>query len=569
MPLKLRNRRAETALLGWAEAWTALGRWYGTPDERPALRLAWRALVANQAHDSICGCSIDAVHDQMHGRYDTAEGLAESTTLRTLERLAGLGLERRTPWSERFDVAVFNPSPHIRTDVVRIPIDGFPPIRQAGDVNDLHPVLLAGLVQRGFTADGMPARIVASADPTRFQVITQTAPIDLEVVVEDVPAFGWRRIAVAPNDVSAPDSIDDGNQVDAGDIAVSAASDGTLRVRIDEHVWTGLAGVEDCGDRGDSYDADPIGPVVTDPTSVSIERRRHPSGIQTLRVERAFAIPIGLTADRSTRADSTTKCTVTTEVRVAPGVERVDLGVTITNTADDHRLRLVFPPGAPIERFRSETTFDIATRTTLPPDDAGWVHRAAPTFPHQGWVAANGLLVGAPGLPEAEVTPDGTIAITALRAVGWLSRGDLHTRPVQAGPGMPAPGAQCHGALVARVVLARDNDPSVARDAELGLRAVPASEAPLLDAGVALLELTPRTVVLSALKPAQDGDGLIVRILNPTDRGLEAHLHLAIPATAVSVVGLDETPTGEASRIADRTITIDVPPHALRTLLLQ
>src|SRR5260370_30033701 len=32
MALKLRNRRAETALLGWAEPWTALGRWYGTPD---------------------------------------------------------------------------------------------------------------------------------------------------------------------------------------------------------------------------------------------------------------------------------------------------------------------------------------------------------------------------------------------------------------------------------------------------------------------------------------------------------------------------------------------------------
>src|SRR5262249_35199955 len=40
MPLKLRNRRAETALLGWAEPWSALGRRYGTEDERPALRIA-------------------------------------------------------------------------------------------------------------------------------------------------------------------------------------------------------------------------------------------------------------------------------------------------------------------------------------------------------------------------------------------------------------------------------------------------------------------------------------------------------------------------------------------------
>ena len=37
------------------------------------------------------------------------------------------------------------------------------------------------------------------------------------------------------------------------------------------------------------------------------------SQIHTERVERAFAIPIGLAADRDTRADSTTTCTVVTE----------------------------------------------------------------------------------------------------------------------------------------------------------------------------------------------------------------------------------------------------------------
>jgi mannosylglycerate hydrolase len=569
MSLKLRNRRAETALLGWAEPWTALGHHYGTPDERPALRLAWRALLANQAHDSICGCSIDAVHDQMHGRYDTAEGLAESTAARTLERLAGLGLERRTPWSDRFDVAVFNPSPYPRTDVVRIPIDGYPPLRQAGEATDLHPVLLAGLVERGFAADGIPARIVRSADPTRFQVITQTAPIDLEVVVEDVPAFGWRRVAIAPNGVPAPDIVDDGHEVGAGDVAVSAAPDGTLAVRIGKRSWSGLVGVEDSGDRGDSYDTDPIGPVVTDPAWVTFERRRHPNGIQTLRVERAFAIPRALGADRNTRAESTTTCTVTTEVRVAPGVERVDLCVSINNTADDHRLRLVFPTGAPIETFRAATTFDTATRTTLPPDDAGWVHPAPTTFPHQGWVAANGLLVGAPGLPEAAVTPEGTIVITVLRAVGWLSRGDLHTRPVQAGPGMPAPGAQGHGPLVARLALADDRDPSIARDAELGLRAVAAGDTPLVEPGAALLELAPRSLMLSAVKPAQDGEGVIVRVLNPTDRALEAHLRLDRRTNSAIVVRLDETPDGEADFTADGTITFDAPPHALRTILVR
>ncbi|HUI25502.1 MAG TPA: alpha-mannosidase, partial [Candidatus Kryptonia bacterium] len=44
MPIKLRNRRCELLLIGWAEPWTALARLLGAPDERPSLRLAWQGL---------------------------------------------------------------------------------------------------------------------------------------------------------------------------------------------------------------------------------------------------------------------------------------------------------------------------------------------------------------------------------------------------------------------------------------------------------------------------------------------------------------------------------------------
>ena len=568
MALKLRNRRAETALLGWAEPWAALAQWHGTPDDRPALRLAWRALVANQAHDSLCGCSIDAVHEQMQGRYDTAEGLAQSTTQRVLERLDGLGSERRTSWSERCEVAVFNPSPHARTDFVHIPVEGFPPVRLAGDEQSLHPFLLAGLANSGFTVDGEPARLVASQDPTRFQAIPQVRPIDLEVVVENVPAFGWRRVAVAPTDEPAPDTVDDGCDISTDDITVSVAEDGTIHLGLGGRAWSGLLGLEDSGDRGDSYDADPLGPLVTSPASVSVERRRHPSGIQTLRIDRALPIPLRLSDDRRARmTESATTCTVTTEVRIAPGIERVDVLVTVDNSAEDHRLRLMFPTGAPVVDFRAATTFDIATRTTAAPDDERWVHPAPSTFPHQGWIAANGLLVGAPGLPEAEVGADGMLAVTLLRAVGWLSRGDLRTRPVQAGPGMPAPGAQCHGPLAARLVLGRDDDPSIAQDAELGLRAVPAGDTPLLDPDVALLELAPRDLVLSAVKPAGDGTGVVVRVLNPTDHTLRAQLRLGRPPRSVSAIRLDETPADHDISVVDGVLAFDVPAHALRSVL--
>jgi alpha-mannosidase len=54
---------------------------------------------------------------------------------------------------------------------------------------------------------------------------------------------------------------------------------------------------------------------------------------------------------------------------------------------------------------------------------------------------------------------DGAIAVTLLRCVGWLSRGDLRHRPGHAGPGIATPGAQMLGDFSFEIgVLRHDGD---------------------------------------------------------------------------------------------------------------
>jgi alpha-mannosidase len=206
------------------------------------------------------------------------------------------------------------------------------------------------------------------------------------------------------------------------------------------------------------------------------------------------------------------------------------------------------------------------------PDDAGWVQRAVPNFASQGFVHANGLTLVAPGLVEAELLTGGAesaIALTLLRAVGNLSRHDLRSRPGPAGPGTDTPGAQCPGELVARLCLFEGLDPALARDTELPLVAVPCGELPLVEAGRALLSLAPRALVLSALKPAEDGGGLVVRVLNPTDVACEAELRLGFPFARAEAVRLDETPSeGPVTRRAE-TLRFPVPAHALRSVRIE
>jgi len=366
----------------------------------------------------------------------------------------------------------------------------------------------------------------------------------------------------------AEDRCDDGDEIAAGDVSVCAREDGSFDVRIGSSRWSGLLGLEDTGDRGDSYDYDPVPDAPCRVTRVSTTRRRGAGGIQELEVERRLEVPVSLTEDRERRSEERTELSVTSVARVVPGVPRVDLRVRVDNGARDHRLRLLFPTGAAVREFSAATTFDVAKRRPGRADDEKWQHSAPDTFIHQGFVRANGLTVVAPGLPEAEVSADGTIAITLLRAVGWLSRGTLHTRPQAAGPPVPTPGAQCPGPLEVELALLASDDVRAVADAELGLRAVTAGSQPLLAPEHALLEIEPRALALSALKPAESGDGVVLRLLNPTDEPQQARIALGLPIDDAIGIRLDETPNGEDVHLDGGTLSFAIPPHALRSVLL-
>ncbi len=569
--LKLRNRACETSLERLAEPFAALARLHGLPDERPSLREAWRELLRNQAHDSIGGCSLDRVHAQMEPRYDACEELARETTLRALERLSGHGVARATPAGDAIELAVWNPSPFPRAGVVRVARDPWPSLQADASGPFFHRWLLPPRAGAGFRVDGLPARVVAGSPDGRFLIAPGSVARDLEFVVGAVPGFGWRRVRLEAAD-AAPDAIDAGREISCGEVGVRAADDGTFSVRLGARVLEGVCALEDEGDRGDSYDADPVPGGATTLESVGFERRCHASGIEDLCVERTLLVPARLAAGRESRSAERARVRVAIRARVAPGEPGVALTVRIENSAEDHRLRLLFPTGSACAEFLAATTFDTARRTTAKPDATGWIHPPPATFPHQGFVCANRLTVVAPGLPEAEVRADGTIALTCLRALGWLSRPDLRTRPGPAGPQIPVPGAQLPGALQAELrIFAADDLQCVAaasRESELPLQAVTIAGTPLVRENVALVSLEPRSLVLSALKPAEDGDGIVLRVQNPGSSSVRALVRTGFPLAAAHALRLDEASASFPLDATPESVAFEVPPHALRSVRL-
>lgn len=425
--LKQADERAERRLLGLETVAALRALREGVPFPAADVRLAWRDLLRNHPHDSICGCSCDEVHRDMLVRYEQLD-----RTLEILEREAlGVG------------GALVNPLPYRRA-------------RPVGD----------GLVE--------------------------------------LAGFEGRRADPRP----AADEL----------LAVEIGDDGTLAVtdRRSGARFDGLLVFEDEPDAGDLYTFCPGGPV----------QRASFAGADGLVLRHELP---GIRLE--------------TELRVV--LDRLELRTTVENAARDHRLRVLFAAAG--GEVRAETRFAVLRRPLVPPPPrAEWVEPPVPTAHTAGTVALGPLALLTKGLPEYESGRDG-LRLTLLRCVGLISRpAGLPTRPLMAGPDLPAPEGQCPGTHVLEYALRFDadrlTDAALVRsgqDYRTDFLVGDPFEAPLELGG---------DLVFSALKGAEDGDGLVLRVFNPNAtperldlRGAEAE-RIRLDEEAPAPGGLDVGP---------------------------
>jgi alpha-mannosidase len=194
--LKAACARAERWLERYAEPLQAL---YSEHWPEGMLDLAWRRVLENAAHDSICGCSADEVSAQVLVRYAEAEQIARGLAEEALGNIARS--------VERGALAVFNPSPHTRTEMVELP---------------------EGVAQ-----------------------VT-------------VPPLGWTSVRRDDAQPSAEDRLANGL------LEVSVRPDGTLDLVGSGRELTGVGRLVDGGDVGDSYNYAPPGDdvVIDEPEDV-------------------------------------------------------------------------------------------------------------------------------------------------------------------------------------------------------------------------------------------------------------------------------------------------------------
>ena len=597
MRMKLLNSAAETALIRLAEPLCSLSFLHGSEYPKPFLDQAWKLLMKNHAHDGICGTSTDAVHDAMADRYKRARNLADFLSYEAMKELAvqidTTRLEKREMALTVFNTAGFRRSPVIRA-VVDIPYEW-----NASGVTicDLEGVNVPFLL---LTKQKQEREILADHEA---QLGFLCLRIELEFLASDLPSFGYKTFIVKPGpwlNKSIPERI--GRQlpcrtpgprsIENEYLHITAESDGSLTMidKCSGRIFSGLNVLASSGDIGDST---LYLPPMEDSTLFSsgfnagieiVESGPLRASLKiTWKMEipaccepRAKFVELVETAQpfKARRSRELVEETVSSCVTLSFGSRRVEVKTVVENRARDHRLRVLFPSGASkASSWIADAPFDIVKRDISLPDTTDWAEPWPETQPIRSWCAVSdgerGLALFCRGIPEAACIDDSsrTIAFTLLRSTRRSIGEDYSLE-----------GPQSLGTHIFEYAIqpfggewTEQGFPRAAADFLTPPRAVLSAsgrEGTLpLEREIFCLEVEPEksagNLALAAIKKAEEGEGLILRLSNPSPEPLSvsviAHEDLAPPRE----LQLDETPCEGESR---ESIPLD--PQRIVTLSL-
>ncbi|MFZ4585242.1 MAG: glycoside hydrolase family 38 C-terminal domain-containing protein [Acidimicrobiia bacterium] len=543
------------------------------------LDLAWKLLVLNSAHDSSCACSVDEVVDEVLVRYRAAAQIATGIAERANTVLAksvsaprgsiivtnptattrGGVIETLVPGGEpmclvderdhRYPTQVvsalggeayalvargdemwtvigqlthdaYNGAAVTRStiepqahDTLRVTLDLGAPTDPRAELTELREQLIA-LAERNGTLDLHVNKVSAAL---------------VAAQVDGIPGFGWRTFRVVPGTVPGTAVATAGALANEFLRVAVDSTDGTITISTNDGVTIrGADRLVDGGDGGDTYNySPPTADVIVDrPVAVRVLPLEAGPVRASLVVERDYRWPDAAIGDErkcSARTATDVPVTMRSTYELRAGERFLRVHVEFENPARDHRLRAHFPLPRPVRGSDAECAFMVVHRGLQA--EGGPSEPALPTFVSRRFVdcsdGAQGLLVLHDGLLEYEVVNDGTeLALTLLRATGYLSRTEPDLRPNAAGPPLEAPSAQLVGPVTADYALLPhagtwiDTDAYAAADAFL----MPVTGERSRSGGTAAGHGSALTVTgapVSAVLRDEQGR-LVVRVFNPT-----------------------------------------------------
>jgi alpha-mannosidase len=470
--LKQMNQECQSLLEKAAEPLSVMAYLLGFEYPRAFLRYAWKTLMKNHAHDSICGCSVDEVHREMVMRFEKVKQTADMiVNEKAIEIASKIDTELRTDSTRNIPIIVFNTTGWTRDEVVVKEIElekiyfsdmHFEQIPAFLESKPLPKVCLAdaeGNIRHCLIKD-LGVRFGYELPDDGFRRPYFARVIEIEFLAQNLPQFGYRTFYVKQTQSESytveTNIMKSEREMENEFVHIQIHENGsyTLINKETGYVYRNLGIYENTGDIGNEYmfkKSHGDKPLTTEKLQANIHIVENSPIRAVVEITHEWEIP--KSADEKLdeekrhliwhkdRKAGRSKETTVIEIKTRLTLDRKSKGPSvqaiIQNRAKDHRIRVLFPTNLKTNIHFADSIFEIVKRNNVPEQE--WEN---PSFDHhqQAFVSVsderNGLTVANKGLNEYEIlSENNTIALTILRSVSEL--GDWGY--------FPTPEAQCLG----------------------------------------------------------------------------------------------------------------------------
>ena len=539
MYLKLQNDQMQKLLEKQVEPVALMAGLLGSDEGKSQIEQAWKTLLKNHPHDSICGVSIDDVHKDMEMRSRQVYQLGTSL------------LEDKAAY-------------------------------------------LAGAVDTSACKDDEALILFNTMLKERNSVVQWKGK---SRYVTDIPAMGYK--VVTGTDSPASTVKTEGRKAENSHFNFELNENGSFNLKYKQtgKEYRNMGLLEDMGDSGDEYNysfPDEDLRLTSEDVKAKIELIRSEAWEACYRVEYAMDLPVSDVNDHKQRSGETLQMPVVSYITIEADSPVVKCRTSLRNTVRDHRIRVLFPTGIDAETAYAASPFDITER---PIHIADYNEEEIPEHVRKVIVGAReakpstyfqtrefldlndgkeGLAVFNKGLPEYQVIETGTLALTLFRSVGWIAK-EINTRIGDAGPEIYTPDAQCLREMSFEYAVCPHKGDAYSGVLELAeefnsdLIAVSTtpSKGPLKPVQSWFRLQDPRSCSkVTAVKGSEDGRAVIIRGVNLSTEKTDLIFSSAFAIKGASLVNFLEEFQSDLHP-ADDKVTFSVKPKEIFTLRLE
>ena len=604
--IKLYNDDVENNLINLGEPLAALASLYGKEYPTTNIQRAWQHLLKNHAHDSICGAAVDRAHEDMMYNFSLAKTVAEEVTNRSVIALFSNINTSASFKSTDHILTLFNTLPYEREEVVELVIDtpkgkvqvtdnGLQGMADCGDFYDIVDANGNVLPSVELSRDDISIGVERELDTKSIKFNANRKRVLVKV---KVPQCGYTTIAMRmrpPVFAYHPEIMEnrkliarDGGLLENDNLKVVINSNGTLTItdKITGHTVENAMYYTDTGEVGSAHASQTpkrncVYTSLGSAAKITMLESNELRGVY--KIELSMTLPAAATIDGQDRTREIKTLPITTILTLEKDAKYLKVNTKLVNEIRDHKLCVNFPTGIEKADFAdSESAWDVASRTIKWRDHKDNFEGFFPFQPMQNFVDVSdgktGFAVLTKGLREYEIQDDTlrTMKITLIRtqraymtANNNMTYEELDKYTGQHSFGtmeyeyaiMPHAGSWFDAGVLQAAYAHKVTIKAV--------QGVYSDTGVLADTGSFLeFKANDKSLMISALKQAESGKGVTLRVWNTTGVSETVDVNTILPVTRITRTRLDEKAIEEIP-VKDGKFSFTLGAHKIETFILE